>query len=167
MTESIESILYGVAEDVLEKLAFIFSFPEEERANMDYAAAVAASVSFSGPFEGTILMVISDETLPELAGNMLGIDEDTAPEQQHDALKELINVVCGNLLPLISGKKSVFNVNAPEIVTDDLKAFCENLATKYGKTLSSAAGAKLALDDGQCDILLFMEGELPARTEAG
>ena len=161
MAEKLEAVLYQVTEEVLEKLAFIFSFPEEERDRMDYSAAVAASVSFVGPFGGVLIIVISNEALPELAENMLGIDEETTREQQYDALKEMINVVCGNLLPLISGKKSVFNVDAPQIIDHDIDEFCQNICGRDDETVSPAGMARLALDDGQCDNLLFVEGQLP------
>ncbi len=155
MTEKIKEILYGVAEDIFEKLAFIFSFREEERGDMDYGDAVAAGVSFSGQFKGRLVMVVSADMLPELAGNMLGMDDvnDSTAEQQHDALKELINVVCGNLLPKIAGKEIVFNVDAPRIISDP---------AAIGRSESPAAVARLALEDGQCDILFFVDGEIPA-----
>jgi CheY-specific phosphatase CheX len=159
MTEKVKEILYGVAEDIFEKLAFIFSFREEERGDMDYADAMAAGVSFSGQFEGRLVMVVSTDMLPELAGNMLGLDdvEDTTPEQQQDALKELINVVCGNLLPEIAGKEIVFNVDAPRIIPDP---------SAVGRSATPVAVARLALEEGQCDILFFIDGEIPAALAA-
>ncbi|MDM8549640.1 chemotaxis protein CheX [Desulfobacterales bacterium HSG2] len=160
MNEEVKETLYNVAEDVLEKLAFIFSFPEDERENMDYSGAMGSRVSFAGPFTGALVMAVSVEALPELAGNMLGLEdeEETTLEQQQDALKELINVVCGNLLPAISGKKSVFNVNPPEIIPND-----DPVITTDGP--QPIAIAKMDIDDGQCDLLLFVDGELPAQTD--
>jgi len=160
MNEEIKGTLYNVAEDVLEKLAFIFSFPEDERENMDYNAAMGAKVSFTGPFTGTLIMAVSLEALPELAGNMLGLEDDdeTTLEQQQDALKELINVVCGNLLPAISGKQSVFNVNPPEIMSHNDSVVADDAP-------SPVAIAKMDLDDGQCDLLLFVDGQFPAQVE--
>ena len=160
MNEEIKETLYNVAEDVLEKLAFIFSFPEDERENMDYGVAIGARVSFAGPFTGTLVMAVSAEALPELAGNMLGLedDEETTLEQQQDALKELINVVCGNLLPAISGKQSVFNVNPPEIIDQG-----DPVITTDGP--QPIAVAKMDLEDGQCDLLLFVDGQLPAQAD--
>ncbi len=150
--EQIKETLYKVAGEVLEKLAFIFSFPEEEREPMDYSDAVIARVSFTGPFKGTLLMAVSKEALPEIAGNMLGLEDnsDAAAEQQYDALKELINVICGNLLPAIAGKQTVFNVEAPHIISSD-----EMMNSRGAGQPSSAA--KLDMDDGQCDLMLYIE----------
>ncbi len=161
MTEQIKETLCRVTGDVMEKLAFIFSFPEEEREETDYGSSVAASVSFAGPFTGTLIMAVSNATLPELTGNMLGLDdgEETTGEQQHDALKELINVVCGNLLPAISGKQSIFNVNAPQIVSEDIASYLQSLSEENEG--AEPFDARLSLDDGECDILLFIKGKFP------
>lgn len=155
MTDQIaraKETIYQVAEDVLEKLAFLFSFREEERHSMDYGSAVVASVSFTGQFEGRLVMAISSEVLPELAANMLGIEEETSMEEQQDALKELINVVCGNLLPELAGRKKLFNVNAPQILSlDETQALAEEKRP--------AATAKLALEEGQCDLVLYLDDD--------
>ncbi len=151
--EQLKETLYRIAEDVLEKLAFVFSFPEDERESIDYASAMAARVSFAGHFTGTLVMAMTPEALPELAGNMLGLEDgkETTAEQQEDALKELINVVCGNLLPAVSGKEKVFNVNPPEILA---------VVEPIMEDDTPAAVAKMDIDEGQCDILLFVDGEL-------
>ncbi len=151
-TEQIKETLYSVAEEVLEKLAFIFSFPEEERELMDYNDAVIARVSFKGPFMGTLTMAVSADAIPEIAGNMLGLEDnfDATTEQQYDALKELINVICGNLLPAIAGKQTVFNVEAPNIISADDVMISED-------TPKPASVAKLDMDDGQCDLMLYLE----------
>lgn len=159
MKEQIKEILYRVAEDVLEKLAFIFSFPEEEREGIAYDAAVTAKVSFTGPFKGTLIMAVSTEALPEMTGNMLGIEdgEETTTDQQYDAVKELINVICGNMLPAIAGKETLFNVDPPEIVQNIDDVF-KDFSAENGP--EPAAQARLDIDEGQCDLLLFIEGEL-------
>jgi CheY-specific phosphatase CheX len=153
MSDPIKQRLHRVAEEILEKLAFMFSFPEDDRDETDYESALAASVSFTGPFSGALVMVVSDQILPELTGNMLGIDDDegTSLEQRHDALKELINVICGNLLPAIAGKHSIFHVNAPTILPEGTKI------TNDDKPVSVA---RLSIEDEPCDILLFVKDGL-------
>lgn len=153
MKKHISEALHKVAEDVLEKLAFIFSFPEEEREDPDPEGVVGVGVTFSGPFNGILFMRIAKDILPELAGNMLGIDEDeTTGELQHDALKELLNVVCGNLLPALAGKERIFNVGAPVIHTDG----------GQGMKQEPVGVARLDLEDRICDLMLFVEGDLPS-----
>jgi len=155
MDEQIKKRLHRVAEEILEKLAFMFSFPEDEGGEINYDAVVAASVSFAGPFSGNLIMVVSEQILPELTGNMLGLDDkdETTLEQRHDALKELINVICGNLLPTIAGKHSIFNVNAPVILPGGT-----NFSSDDGNKPVSAV--RLSIEDEPCNILLFVKDGL-------
>ncbi|QTA81680.1 Chemotaxis phosphatase CheX-like domain-containing protein [Desulfonema limicola] len=154
MKQVIKKILYQVTEDVLGKLAFMFTFPEDERELIENDSVLTASVSFEGMYKGALVMTISDHVLPELTGNMLGIEEDetSTSEQQHDALKELINVICGNLLPEIAGKEAIFKVGMPQI-------FFNQQAPSFSD-LTPVSSAKLAIEDGECDIHLYIQGEL-------
>jgi len=152
MKDVIKQILYQVTEDVLGKLAFMFSFPDDERELIENDSVLTASVSFDGLYKGRVVMMISDHILPELAGNMLGIEEDetTTSEQQYDALKELINVICGNLLPEIAGKEAIFKVGLPQIFLNQAPPVAD---------LNPVSSAKLAIEDGECDIHLYIEGK--------
>ena len=106
--------LRQVAEETFESLAFMFAMPGDDEFGPDPDAPLAvARVSFHGPFAGELHLGVSRDMLPDLAANMLGMDEQATaptPEQQADALRELLNVVCGNLLPAIAGAEAVFNV---------------------------------------------------------
>jgi len=115
MNKKLDETLGRVAEEVFESLAFVLpAFEEEgdpaerygggyseESAPPEAADRTAASISFAGPFEGTLALSASNELLPAIAANMLGLDFGQVPSQeiQRDALKELLNVTCGNLLP--------------------------------------------------------------------
>jgi CheY-specific phosphatase CheX len=152
MNDAIQRTLYRVAESVLEQLAFIFSFPEEDRAPLDGPDALGARVAFAGPFSGSLHLRIGRDIGPELAGNMLGVDaEETTPEQRDDAVRELINVVCGNLLPAIAGKRAVFNVEPPVILGP----------AESEPDDPPLAEARLSLEEGECDIRLRVSGPLP------
>ncbi|MGV3709532.1 MAG: chemotaxis protein CheX [Gemmatimonas sp.] len=74
---------------------------------------VAVSVSFNGPLSGRLVVRASSEILPGIAENMLGADGDYPFAVQRDALGEIANVICGNLLPRIGGAEAVFVLSAP------------------------------------------------------
>ena len=156
MNDQVKKILSDVAVKTLEDLAFIFSFPEEEGDDIPVDSSVAVSISFSGPFSGTLVIRISNQVLPELTANMLGVEEEeTTIDQKNDALKETINVICGNLLPAIAGKDAVFNINTPCIISDGESEIEEDGAkTDYV--------ARLSIDDDQCDLFLFIDGKIPS-----
>jgi len=155
MREQINEILYRVASETIEKLAFVFSFPEDERDDTFQGSVVTAGISFTGTFSGNLIMTVSTQVLPELAANMLGIDEEeTTLDQQHDSLKELINVICGNLLPAIAGEEVIFNIGAPRIITQGDSSIKEDRRKHISRV-------KLTFEKGQSDLLLFVEGEIP------
>ncbi len=152
MSEQIKQSLSRVAEEVMEKLAFMMSFPEAEEAAGSDEPLAAASISFSGAFKGILIVAVSAQMLPRLTGNMLGLDDDekTTEEQQQDALKELINVICGNFLPDI-GKQDAFHIEPPRVITGDFQT--------YLKTVSSDTpiSATVSMEEGTCHLFLTME----------
>ena len=156
MDEQLEKTLSNIAIETFEKLAFLFAFAADEAETGQPGSGVAASVSFSGFFSGTLIMKVSAEALPELAVNMLGVDGDdeTTLDQQNDALKETLNVICGNLLPAIAGNREVFNIGSPEILTDGDMLEKDNDRKLIGKV-------KLTLEDGPCHLFLLSDDRVP------
>jgi hypothetical protein len=114
MSEQLKRTLLEVTEQTCEVLAFIFPVPPPDTVD-DCAGPIArVQVGFSGPFDGTLALAMPEEMLPVLAGNILGLDPaETNAAQQQDASKELCNVICGNLLPIIAGTEPVFAVSTP------------------------------------------------------
>lgn len=142
---------YEVVSDSLEKLAFLFSYPDPGRAPVLFEDAMTAEASFEGVFSGRLAVVITLPVLTELAANMLGIDmEDVGEEQCQDALKETVNIICGNWLPVKAGTEAVFNIFAPVILSP----------TEAQTTLipeECVILAKLNIEEEYCDIYFFMD----------
>ena len=138
--EAIETALSEAIEEVLASLAFAFVMPGEDIPPA--GEVMLAEIDFTGPFNGTLRLTIPDELSPMLAENMLGIEQEECGEEiQHDALKELLNVICGNLLPRIAGTEPVFNLSSPRIVTDEEAAESSGLE-------GAKSAVRLPLDEG-------------------
>ncbi|NNK85659.1 MAG: hypothetical protein HKO91_08930 [Desulfobacterales bacterium] len=161
MNDKINLVISKVITETIEKLVFMFASPHQAENSHEEDPDIEVSVSFSGPFSGTLGMKVSREVLLEISVNMLGVDneDEISSEDQSDALKETINVFCGNILPIIGGKEAVFNIDAPEIVSDG-----EDIKVKEGEILVSSV--KLSLDEGRCDLVLFVKGEIPEVDES-
>jgi len=145
-------VLLEVAGETLEQLAFIFSFPDEMDPDAIWENDVTGChVSFNGPSRGGLLLLISTAALPELASNMLGLDEEDAPpdDQQKDALREALNVICGNLLPRIGGIDAVFDIDAPTLLDPDAAKATRD---EYMAGGEGCATAFLSLDEGECHL---------------
>ena len=160
MKEQVNEILAATAIETLEQLAFIFGFTEDENGQPDSKSTVNASVSFSGLICGTLMIGLSQEVLTELTGNMLGIEEDVAVEQQNDALKETLNVICGNLLPKIAGKQARLNIDMPIIISE------KNLYKAHQK-VELTARVRLGFENGLCDLYLILDGPIPEQFAGG
>jgi CheY-specific phosphatase CheX len=159
MRAKIEAVISQEVIETLETLAFIFAMPSDGGTAEDFFGKVVGLAEFKGPFSGKMVLAMSAEALPELAGNMLGVDDpdEISETDRHDAMKECINIVCGNILPVLAGKTAVFDISPPEIRgdADDMAA-----AVLKGGWGDPAAVVGLALDDGGCEIYLFLEGDL-------
>jgi hypothetical protein len=94
MTPQLEDILTRVTSDTLEKLAFLFTFPDDGHGYDGQEPALVGRVAFNGYFSGTLLVRISTAAVPQLAVNMLGLDDGTqiSTDAQQDAFKEMLNV---------------------------------------------------------------------------
>jgi chemotaxis protein CheY-P-specific phosphatase CheC len=160
MRAKLEERMSQVAIDTLEKLAFMFAFSDEGGEDLPRDSAVAGSISFTGPFSGTLLVTMSIEVLQELAGNMLGLDdgEETTQDHRSDALKETMNVICGNLLPAIAGDEVIFDIGVPKVIPAD-QEMKKGAGVPDG--LAPSAEVNLDLDEGQCVLFLFLDGEIP------
>ena len=110
-TEQLEEVFISV----LEKLAFMFAeaVPKDEMPTRGGCSAPNRN-SFSGHASGQISMMVRRDICDELVSNILGVDpgEDGGADSE-DALGELLNVVCGQLLTTIAGNEPVFDLSPP------------------------------------------------------
>jgi hypothetical protein len=114
--------------DTLSKLAFMFADPQDEDAPpSEPKRALKVAVEFSGAKKGVLELMIPEPLCPEIAAGMLGCDPDDeqAVSASTDSLKELLNVVCGQLLPNIYGNDKLFDLGAPRIDEVNQAAWCE------------------------------------------
>jgi chemotaxis protein CheY-P-specific phosphatase CheC len=156
MNAAISGILTDVVVDTLEKLAFLFAAPLEGPAPEYSQELATVRVRFSGPLCGGMQLSLSRSVLTELAGNMLGADDGStlSTDEQNDALRELINVICGNLLPMIGGGTAEFSIQTPFIPAAGDSAVCESVPVD--------AVSNLSVESGICRVALQLDGSMPA-----
>ena len=139
-----------------EELALLFPehepSPEQEEAPLD----VTVSVDFRGPFTGRLVLSASAVILPTITSNMLGDAGSRQPPLQRDALGELANVICGNLLPAIAGAEAVFHLSAPRM--HDVGESASREAD------SPSARAVFGVEEGRVSSTLYVFGAAPALT---
>ncbi|MCX8042907.1 MAG: chemotaxis protein CheX, partial [Desulfobacterota bacterium] len=105
-----------VACDVFEQLAFMFA-EEIEIQDFEYndGPLIHATMSFSGYRSGTIDITMPMPLASQFARNILGLDESIEIDSQHyeDAVRELLNTICGRMLTSLFGEAEVFDLHVP------------------------------------------------------
>lgn len=83
----------------------------EEQQALPFAAGV--SVRFYGPKSGRLEVRVSADVVPAITENMLGEDGAADAQLQRDALGELGNVLCGNVVSAMTNGIGVFHLHPP------------------------------------------------------
>lgn len=123
MTERAREAVASTFVDVIEKLTFMFG---EQAAMEDVAPGtepwVEARMEFTGDLVGSLAVIVPQEMQPEIAANILGLGSEALqqPEVLDDALREMLNVVCGHVIRAIAGPSCRFDLVTPvNTVLDD------------------------------------------------
>jgi len=107
--------LTPVFSDVLANLAFMFT--DENRGDPSPATNwLETTISYHGPTSGTLKLQCPTEFGVLLAANLLGVDaeDDDAGSKAQDAVKEFMNIVCGQFVTTIHGTEQVFDLTIPQ-----------------------------------------------------
>jgi len=150
MSKKLETELYKAATLTFEELGFLLPTPEIDEQQLNAQVEAAVSVDFDGPFAGKLLVRLCGGLLPIIAANMLGEEDAPSKSLQYDALGEIANVICGNMLPGIAGSEDVFHVSAPKLAEST--------------DLPPVAEVQVGLGLGRADLLLFVS-RYPALAE--
>ena len=145
MSENVQETIIDSFTDVIEKMAFMF-VEEAEEDETDADGALKAEMQFSGAHSGFLVIAISHETADELASNVLGVDPDdeNIEELRNDALRELLNVTCGNLLTAHYGEEPVFDLSVPHVEAIN--------AAAWNKLVNAPGTIALLVDDNPAAI---------------
>lgn len=107
---------------VISETTYLFLDPleEESQPDPDTWQAIGVTIEFHGLATGTISLWVEDHFRQTAAMNMLGVDDigGVSVEKQNDAIKEILNIVSGNLLTTLYGKQDIFELGIPTITQD-------------------------------------------------
>jgi len=117
MDEANKHAFIEVLSEILEQFAFVFL--EEEPGPVDPpedGSPLLAEISFSSQNRsGRLVMAASPSLCAEVAENVLGEDDQGhLPEDANrNALQEVVNIACGNLLARLYGTEEMFELSVP------------------------------------------------------
>lgn len=130
MNNERRELLSSVFCDAMEKLAFMFGEPAEgDELFPTGKNYLTAGMTFTGDMSGEISITVAEEMCMEIAANILGInaDEEQAMNLAIDALKEVLNVTCGQVLTAIAGEKALINLSIPQVSELDASGWTETM----------------------------------------
>ncbi len=148
MARDLSDHLRRSAVRTFEELAFVFTDSELDQVQMTAPFEAGAWVAFDGPMRGRLTIHLYGRVLATLTHNMLPDLEESSPAMQLDTLKEIANVICGNLLPNLAGQEAVFDLHPPE--SEDSDALPD-------VARSPAARVPVGLETGRAELLLYLE----------
>jgi len=103
--------------EVFENLCFMVPAPRNTiPPEPETLSRVVLAVDFRGDGHGVLHLILPDSMIATVAGAMLGEDGPLELSEQYDAVCELSNIVCGNVLPLIAGERAVFDLSSPRVI---------------------------------------------------
>lgn len=137
------NIVTEAISQALEKMAFLDAMPFDEAFEAP-SVTMTADIDFSGPVSGTIRMVAGSDFAQTLAENISGMFELTE-EQCVDAVKELVNVTCGLVLPMIaSSEADVFDLTVPHLAKSEDSVEWDDFASQEDVTVLNVEGHAVA-----------------------
>lgn len=108
--------LASVVLEVLGDLAFMITDdePVQTPAEADW---LQGEIAYHGAATGTVRCWCTRGLAIQLAANLLGIEteEDRAQLSAEDALREFLNVLCGQLVTAWYGRTAIFNLSIPVV----------------------------------------------------
>lgn len=135
MTDQMREAVETTFMDVVEKLTFMFG----EHADLDDVEPdgepwAEARMAFTGDVKGSLAVIVPQSLQPDIASNILGLDSDMLnnPDVLDDALREMLNVVCGHVIRTLAGESCRFDLVTPKntiLEPDQLQAILEDEAT--------------------------------------
>jgi hypothetical protein len=152
---NLEEILTQVVSETFESMVYMRALDTDACEEDTEASRTCASITFSGSSSGSLLFSVPRSILHVIACNILGQDanDPISMEDQQDALKEVLNVICGNLLPRLFNPHEVFDVHQPRIVSN---AEIAAISEIYGDDEPEAI-ASVRLDYGRVAIAMWLD----------
>ncbi len=115
-------ILQTVLAEILEEAAFSFAEPIEEPPPWG-DNLVQAELSFGNDGAG-VSLTTTQAYAHELACNLMGFDADAelSENERQDAVAEMLNIVCGAMMPLLFGEEALVRIGTPSVRSSNRRA---------------------------------------------
>ena len=134
MSTEIRAKIDEVFLETVESLTFMFGDPVDRHdVAIEQYEWSCTRLDFEGDRSGYLALTLPTEACPEIAANILGWEqaEVAAGVLGGDALKEMLNVISGHIVPNLQGDKGDFVLSIPTLESLD-EAACTTLRDDEG-----------------------------------
>ena len=152
MKIKVEKALNASALKTFEEACFMYPVPDLEDIQEKLPLEAAAEVKYRGDFTGRLLIETRGGLFQAIAVNMLSIQDPTG-EQKTDALGEIANIICGNVIPALGGVSQGYRIEAPKIIP-----LSESQNNLLGEPL---VWTVINLNQGRADLKFYVDGYYP------
>jgi CheY-specific phosphatase CheX len=149
MKKQIEKVLKEATVSTFEDICFIYQVPELKDIQKNMALEAAAEVKYLGDYTGKLVIETRGGLFSAIAANMLSNDLPTS-RQKKDALGEIANIICGNIVPSLGRSERGYKIQSPRSLSKD-----ELL--KEERQDKPLAEVTLNLNQGRADIKFFVD----------
>ncbi len=114
-------------QSVIEKMVFMITDAlDDDELDTGAVDLLRAEMEFSGSRSGKAVLAAQSDLCAEIAENILGIDHDDVDQSSlEDALREILNMTCGQYLTSRWGEEQVFDLTVPGVTTIDTEQWTE------------------------------------------
>lgn len=154
MKAQIEKKLMDAAVKTFEETCFMYIMPELEDIQDKLPIDAVAEIKYRGNFTGKLVIEIRGGLLDAIAVNMLG-QEKPSLQQKQDALGEIANIICGNVIPALSSQGGEYKIESPSIIREN-----QTQSNLLGEPLAHTV---LNLNQGRADLKFFVNGYYPSK----
>lgn len=102
---------------------------------------IHARITYEGDYSGDLGLLIDPSLASMLSARILGLgtDADLSRDIVEDAMKELLNVICGQFLTIMFGEKLLFSLSVPHVFPLSVQA-CNMLRTSSPSVVFNVEG---------------------------
>lgn len=155
MKKKIDDVLKESAIKTFEDICYMYLEPELKDSQKNMPRDAVSEVTFTGIFNGKLVIESRGDLYTAVAANMLSNDHPSA-QQKKDALGEIANIICGNIVPSIGRQKgSGYKIQSPRTFDKDSLPREEKSAPLADVTLN--------FNRGRVDVKLFVDNYNPAK----
>lgn len=138
------SVMNAALSEALQTMAFLMVMPAQEQLETP-ESIITAEIEFTGPVSGKITAAAGLDFARVLADNVSGLN-DVPEEVCIDAMKELVNVTCGLVLPMVAASPAdVFDLTVPHLAQSEDRLTWEEFVAKEDVTVMDVEGWPLAV----------------------